>query len=85
MVLTNHQTTSFFQDPNQMAILNATRIQLQQEGIEHLSDLLDFDKEALKQIAENLRRPGGRVPNPDPTSTCGDMIPTLPFVFGAKS
>jgi len=68
-----------------MAILNATRIQLQQEGIEHLSDLLDFDKEALRQVAENLRRPGGRVPNPDPAADPGDTIPTPPFVFGAKS
>ena len=68
-----------------MAILNDTRIQLQQEGIEHLSDLLDFDKEALRQIAENLRRPGGRVPNPDPTTARGDTILTLLFVFGVKS
>ena len=48
MVLTNLQTISFFEDVDQMAIPNDTRIQLQQEGIEHLSDLLDFDKEALR-------------------------------------
>jgi len=85
MVLTNAQMISFFEDVDQMAIPNATRIQLQQEGIEHLADLLDFDKEALRQVAENLRRPGGRVPNPDPAADPGDTILTPPFVFGAKS
>ena len=32
-----------------------------------------------------MRRPGERIPNPDPNATPGDMIPTPPFSFGAKS
>ena len=85
MVLTANQTTAFLEDADQMAIPNATRIQLQQEGIDTIEDFLDFEDDSLKQIAENLRRPGGRVPNPDPNADTGDMIPTPPFVFGAKS
>ena len=36
-------------------------------------------------MADNLRRPGGRVPNPDPNAALEDMIPTPPFLFGVKS
>ena len=43
-----------------MMIMNTTRVQIQQEGIEHLSDLFDFDEETQRQIIENLRRPAGK-------------------------
>ena len=82
MVFTPNQTTSFFENANQMAILHATVLQLSQEVIVSVADLIDFDKESIKQIAENLRRPGGRVRDPDDP---GSTIPTPPFVFGAKS
>ena len=68
-----------------MAIPAATRIQLQEEGIDTVNDLVDFDKDTLKQVADNLRRPGGRVPDPDPGAAAGATIPTPLFVFGAKS
>ena len=85
MVLTAAQITAFFQQPGQMAIPPATRTQLQEEGIDTVLDLADFDKDTLKQVADNLRRPGGRVPDPDPGAAAGATIPTLTFVFGAKS
>ena len=85
MVLTAAQVTAFFELPAGMAIPHETRIQLQEEGIDDVGDLVDFDKETLKQVADNLRRPGGRVPNPDPGAAAGAMIPTPPFIFGAKS
>lgn len=85
MVLTVAQITAFFEQPDQMAIPGATRLQLQQEGIETVDDLVDFDKVTLKQVAENLRRPGGRVPDTDPGAAPGATIPTPAFVFGAKS
>jgi hypothetical protein len=85
MVLTAAQITVFFESPAGMAIPHETRMQLQEEGIDDVSDLADFDKDTLKQVADNLRRPGGRVPNPDPGAVAGAMIPTPPFVFGAKS
>ena len=47
-----------------MGVQHATVIQLALEGIQTVDDLADFDKEALQQLADNLHRPGGRVPNP---------------------
>ena len=67
-----------------MGIPHATVVQLQQEGIMSVDDLADFDKDSLQQLADNLRRPGGRVPDPNP-GAAGATIPTPPFVFGAKS
>jgi hypothetical protein len=85
MVLTNAQTTAFFEQDAQMGIPNETVIQLQAEGISTVDDLIDFDKDTLQQVADNLRRPGGRVPDPTPGAAAGATIPTPPFVFGAKS
>ena len=85
MVLTAAQTTSFFENADQMGVEHATVVQLALEGIQTVDDLADFDKEALQQLADNLRRPGGRVPNPDPGAAAGSTIPTPAFVFGAKS
>ena len=72
MVLTAAQTTAFFENADQMGVQHATVVQLALEGIQTVDDLADFDQEALQQLADNLRRPGGRVPTPA-------------FVFGAKS
>ena len=68
-----------------MGITNVTVIQLQEEGIAAVEDLVEFDKETIEQIAANLRRPAGRVPDPNPGAAAGATIPTPPFVFGAKS
>ena len=85
MVLTAAQTTAFFEDPAQMGIPHETVLQLVQEGIDSVDDLADFDKDSLQQLADNLRRPGGRIPDPDPNAAAGATIPTPPFTFGAKS
>jgi hypothetical protein len=85
MVLTAAQTAAFFQDEAQMGIPHPTVIQMQAEGISNVQDLADFDKESLQQLADNLRRPGGRVPDPNPNAAPGTTIPTPAFVFGAKS
>jgi hypothetical protein len=58
MVLISAQTTSFFENEDQMGIPNATVVQLATEGIISVIDLADFDKESLQQLADNLRRPG---------------------------
>ena len=68
-----------------MAIPAATVAQLANEGIATVLDLTEFDKETFKQVVDNLRNPGGRVPNPDPGAAPGSTIPRPPFVFGAKS
>lgn len=85
MVLTANQTTSFFEDADQMGIPHDTRVQMQNEGITGVEDLADFDKDTLQQLADNLRKPGGRVPDPNPGAPAGATIPTPAFVFGAKS
>ena len=53
-----------------MAIVNATRVQLQNEGIMRVEDLAEFTKEDLDAVAHNLHHPAARVG---------------PFIFGAKS
>jgi hypothetical protein len=85
MVFTQAQTTAFFEAADQMGIPHDTREQLEFEGIESVSDLSDFDKDTLTQVADNLRRPGGRIPNPDPNAPAGATIAQPPFVFGAKA
>ena len=83
MVLTAAPTTAFFRDGDQMGIPQATGAQVQIEGITTSSDLADFEKETLQQTADNLWKPGGRVPDPNPAAAAGATIPTPPFVFGA--
>jgi hypothetical protein len=85
MPLTVAQTTAFFEHDVQMGIPHDTVIQLQAEGITLIDDLVDFDKDTLEQVAANLRRPAGRVPDPNPNAAPGATIPTPSFVFGAKS
>jgi hypothetical protein len=76
MVFTLAQTTVFFQEPNHMAIPAVTRAQLATEGIVNVDNIAEFDMENLKQIANNLRRPSGRVPV-DPDEPDGATIPML--------
>ena len=44
----------FFENIDQMGIPHATVMQLQDEGITYPDDLMDFDKDMIKQIADNL-------------------------------
>ena len=85
MVLTAAQTTAFFENPDQMEIPHATMVQMQQEGIQSVADLADFEKQSLQQLADNLRKPGGRVADPDPNAPAGGTIPMPAFTYGAKS
>ena len=67
MPLTVAQTNNFFTQDAQMALPQATRNQLIVEGIASVDDLAEFDKDSLQQLADNLRRPAGRVPDPSIT------------------
>ena len=78
MVFTIQQITAFFEDADQMALSHRTRIQLQEEGINAVTDLSDFDDATLKQVSENLKRPGGTI------DAQGAIVRTQPFVLGAK-
>ncbi len=82
MVLTNNQTTAFFENNSQMAIPHATVVQLVEEGIDTVEDLQEFYSDALKHVDNNLCRPAGRIPDPNNANA---TIPQPSFQFGAKS
>eukprot|EP00957_Ditylum_brightwellii_P182061 13870686-Ditylum_brightwellii.AAC.1 len=48
-----------------MEVSKETLAQLGQEGIKKVEDLAEFSKDNWKQVAENLKRRGGRMKNPD--------------------
>ena len=85
MVLTAAQTTAFLENPDQLGIPHETMVQIQREGIQMVADLADFEKQQLQQHADNLRKPGGRIPDPNPNTAPGATIPTPAFTYGAKS
>jgi hypothetical protein len=74
MPLTAAQTTAFFEQDAQMGIPNETVVRLQKEGITTVDDLVDFDKDTMEQTAANLRRPAGRIPDPNPGAAPGATI-----------
>ena len=84
MPLTAAQMTAFFTEAAQMGIPANTYAQMQFEGITSVDDLEDFDDDALRQLAENLCRPGGQV-QVDPLNPAAGMMNTPAFIFGAKS
>ena len=85
MVFTAAQTTAFFENANQMALPHATRIRIREEGLTEVGDLEEFDDDTFKQLVENLRKPGGTIPDPNAAAAAGAVIPTPAFVIGAKS
>ena len=82
MPLTAGQTTSFFTNAGQMALVAATRNQIQVEGITQVEDLAELDDKSFDQLVANLRKPAGRVPDP---ANPGSTMPTPAFSFGVKS
>ena len=48
MVLTAAQTTGFFENPDQMGIPHETMVQMQEERIQMVADLADFEKQSLQ-------------------------------------
>ena len=68
-----------------MGIPHATTVQMQQERIQSVADLADFEKQSLQQLADNLRKPGGRIADIDPNAPLGATIPMPAFTYGVKS
>ena len=85
MVLTVVQMTGGFKGNIQMGVPHATVLQFQLEGISGVDDLADFEKNSLKQLADNLHCLGGCIPDPNPAAVAGATIPMTAFIFGAKS
>jgi hypothetical protein len=85
MMFRNAQTTAFLEAADQMGIDADTVAQLANEGIDNVSDLAEFDKDVLIQVADNLRCPGGQILNPDSNVPARSTILQPPFIFGAKA
>ena len=65
MVLTAAQTKNFFEQAGQMGIPNDTVDKMAEEGITAVADLAEFKDAELEQLAENLRKPSGRIEDPN--------------------
>ena len=82
MVLTGAQTTSFFEDNDQMGLAHRTRVFLQSEGITDVDDLEEFvTKDSWNQVLENCKRPP-RIPDP---AGGGGLVEDQAYRIGAKS
>ena len=49
-----------------------------------VDDLVAFEKDTIQQVADSLRRPGGRIPDPTPNAAPRATTPKPPFFFGEK-
>ena len=97
MVFNAAQNTAFFTGPTQMALSEETRLALENEGIVMVADVAEFDDDGYKLIQENLRRPGGRIQDPQAVAdaaaavAAGNAAPPIPMInapgvpFSAKS
>ena len=85
MVLTQLQTTAFFENPDQLGIPHETMVQIQRKGIQAVADLADFEMQELQQLADNLRKPGGRITDSNPNAAPGATVPMPAFTYGSKS
>eukprot|EP00957_Ditylum_brightwellii_P089767 6837127-Ditylum_brightwellii.AAC.1 len=67
-----------------MEVRKETLARLGHEGIKKMEDLAEFSKDNWKQVAENLKRPGGRMKNPDKEhgNDNPSTIPQTPYPFG---
>ena len=79
MPLTNAKTTDLFEVADKTAIAQDTVVKLQEEGIEGVDDLELVDIYFLKQLTDNLERPGGQI------NVGGAMVVTSDFKSGVKS
>eukprot|EP00957_Ditylum_brightwellii_P127101 9690415-Ditylum_brightwellii.AAC.1 len=70
-----------------MEISKETLAQLGQEGIKKVEDLVEFSKDNWKQVAENLKCPGGWMKNLDKEKGNDNpsTIPQTPYPFGVRT
>eukprot|EP00957_Ditylum_brightwellii_P204172 15338009-Ditylum_brightwellii.AAC.1 len=84
--LNKTQTNAFFTSSKQTEIAKEMLVQLGKEGIKVVKDLAEFSKEIWKQVAENLKHPGGRMKNPDrETNQSHATVPQTLYLFGART
>eukprot|EP00957_Ditylum_brightwellii_P180529 13751547-Ditylum_brightwellii.AAC.1 len=70
-----------------MEVSNETLARLSLEGIKKVEDLTEFSKDNWKQVVENIKRPGGRMKNPDKVQGNDNpsTIPQTPYPFGVRT
>eukprot|EP00957_Ditylum_brightwellii_P110372 8418320-Ditylum_brightwellii.AAC.1 len=70
-----------------MEIAKEMMAQLGKEGIKELEDLAEFSNEIWKQVAENLKRPGCQMKNPNrnPDNNNPATVPQTLYLFGART
>ena len=85
MVISGALIMEFFKEIAQTEIINATILQLPQEGIENVDDIVDFEKDILKHISNILRHPRGQASGTNPGVISGVTIQTILLAFGVKS
>ena len=57
-----------------MEITRDTIVQIHNEGIYTITYIVEFEKDTVKQISYNLRRPSGRITDPTPGAAEGSTI-----------
>ena len=68
-----------------MATLHNVRVQLQSKVTTDPSYLVVVTGEEVAMISQNLRRPVGKIQDPDPNATTGATMPSSSFMLEAKS
>ena len=48
---------------------------IQEQGLNTINDLLEFDKESIDTLCYAVRKPGGTIPDPDPNAAANATIP----------
>ena len=92
MVFTGAENIILFESNDQIYTPNTTAVQLVKEGISEATELIDFNKDTLQNIADNIFCPGGNFPDPNhiapaPFTVSPHPVTTIttpPFVFGTK-
>eukprot|EP00957_Ditylum_brightwellii_P152731 11625672-Ditylum_brightwellii.AAC.1 len=79
-------TNTFFTSSKQMEVAKEMLAQLEKEGIKEVKDLAEFSNNIWKQVAENLKRPGGWMKNPDREANQSHaMVPQTPHLFRPRT
>eukprot|EP00957_Ditylum_brightwellii_P076898 5845114-Ditylum_brightwellii.AAC.1 len=70
-----------------MDVTKETLVQVSHEGIKKVEDLAEFSKESWKQVADNLKRPGGWMTNLDKEPGDGNPLTVAQtlYPFGVRT
>eukprot|EP00957_Ditylum_brightwellii_P055376 4196857-Ditylum_brightwellii.AAC.1 len=85
--LTKERTHTFFMSSKQMEVSKEMLAQFGQEGIRKVKDLVEFSKDNWKQVAKNLKHPGGWMKNPDKENGNNNpsTIPQTLYLFRVRT